>query len=101
MAPSFIDAIEYRGKNPPAPFVIAYGDRWEMDGEEEVPDGCWELWGTLPFRPNVLHIIEFDEDKEVLKKWFALNGDTKKYTYFIHKDDLWFKLSPIDNKFDF
>ena len=101
MAPSFIDAIEYRGENPPAPFVIAYGDRWKMVGEDEVPEDCWELLKTVDFKTNVLHIIKFDTDKEVLKKWFALNGDTKKYTYFLHKDDLWFKLYPIDNKFDF
>ena len=101
VAPSFVDGVVYRGENPPSPFVIAYGDRWKMDGEEEVPEGCWELLKTVDFKPNVLHIIEFDEDKEVLKKWFALNGDTKNYTYFLHKDDLWFKLSPINNKFDF
>ena len=75
--------------------------RWKMDGEEEVPEDCWELLKTVDFKPNVLHIIKFDTDKEVLKKWFALNGDTKKYTYFLHKGDCWFKLSPIDNKFDF
>ena len=101
VAPSFTDGVAYRGENPPSPFVIAYGDRWKMDGEEEVPEECWELLKTVDFKPNVLHIIKFDTDKEVLKKWFALNGDTKKYTYFLHKDDYWFKLSPIDNKFDF
>ena len=101
VAPLFVDGVAYRGENPPSPFVIAYGDRWKMDGEEEIPEGCWELLRSVDFRPTVLHTIEFDEDKEVLMKWFALNGDTKKYTYFLHKDDLWFKLSPINNKFDF
>lgn len=101
VAPSFVDGVAYRGETPPSPFVIAYGDRWKMDGENEVLDGCWELLKTVDFKPNVLHIIKFDKDKEVLKKWFALNGDTKNYTYFLHKDDLWFKLSPINNKFDF
>lgn len=101
VAPSFTDGVAYRGENPPAPFVIAYGDRWKMDGEKEVPEDCWELLKTVDFRPEVLHIIKFDTDKEVLKKWFALNGDTKKYTYFLHKGDCWFKLSPIDNKFNF
>lgn len=101
VAPSFVDGVAYRGENPPPPFVIAYSDRWKMDGEEEIPEGCWELLRSVDFKPNVLHIIEFNEDKEVLKKWFALNGDTKNYTYFLHKDDLWFKLSPINNKFDF
>lgn len=100
VAPSFTDGVAYRGENPPSPFVIAYGDRWKMDGEDEVPEGCWELLKTVDFKPNVLHIIKFDKDKEVLKKWFALNGDTN-YTYFLHKDDFWFKLSPINNKFDF
>ena len=36
VAPSFTDGVAYRGENPPSPFVIAYGDRWKMDGEEEV-----------------------------------------------------------------
>ena len=86
VAPSFVDGVAYRGENPPSPFVIAYGDRWKMDGEDEVPEGCWELLETVNFRPNVLHIIKFDTDKEVLKKWFALNGE-KNHTYFLHKDD--------------
>ena len=101
VVPSFTDGAAYRGENPPSPFVIAYGERWKMDGEDEIPEGCWKLLKTVDFRPTVLHTIKFDEDKEVLKKWFALNGDTKNYTYFLHKDDLWFKLSPINNKFDF
>ena len=32
VAPSFVDGVAYRGENPPSPFVIAYGDRWKMDG---------------------------------------------------------------------
>ena len=100
-APSFANVVEYRGENPPYPFVISYGDRWKMDDEDRVPEGCWELLETVNFRPNVLHMIKFDKDKEVLMKWFALNGATKNHTYFIHKDDYWFKLSSIDDKFDF
>ena len=74
---------------------------WKMDGEEKIPEGCWELWGSSQFRPNVIHMINFANDKEVLKRWVALNGDTKNYTYLLHKGNSWFNLSLIDNKFDF
>ena len=32
VAPSFVDGVAYRGENPPSAFVIAYRDRWKMDG---------------------------------------------------------------------
>ena len=103
VAPTFTDGVVYRGENPPSPYVIAYGDRcrWLMDEDEKIPEGCWELWETVDFRPNVLHIIKFDKDKEVLKKWFALKAETKNHTYFLHKGDIWLQLSPTDSKFDF
>ena len=94
---SFIDAIEYRGETPPSPYVISCGDRWK----ERVPEGCWELWESIPVIPKIIHMIKFDKDKEVLKNWFELNGDTENCAYFLHKGNSWFKLSPLDDKFDF
>ena len=45
VAPSFVDGVAYRGENPPSPFVVAYGDRWKMDGEDEVPEGYLQGFG--------------------------------------------------------